>query len=926
MFALGAAVAGDAEPDQGATTSRIARIGTSSEIATTTRAASATRKPSAPPPLPSRRPAPLTTSLTTRQATTAPTRQQSAQRGRRVGAVEQEAGDEADHGGEHRHPAAGGAVRAGGAGEHPDRDADAELEQCRRKSTRENLTPGRVGVDPAHFRDDRMPEPPHRRRAHTSSRDLERYAGLFAERTAGDALLGDARPDGGHRAARGDLAGRRAARHLDLPAADLRRADDPDRPGVGGRGAPVRADRGLRGDRRLHPRGDGRRGDAARPRRRDRHHRRPAGDRPGLQDAGRSRRRGDLRGADLPGRGPGLLQLPGRRRSRSSATATGCRSRNSRTLLARLDARRAAAEVHLLGADLPEPGRGDDVAASGGGAWSSWPGSRELLVVEDNPYGLLRFGGEPLPPLYQLDGGDFVIYIGTFSKILSPGHPPRLGGGAAAGDGEDRARQAGRRPLHLDPDPVLRPRVLRRRRAGASTSRAWSSIYRGRRDAMVEALARALPGRRRPGPSRRAGSSSGRPCPTTSTPATCWRRRCATTSPSSPAQAAYVDGRGAQLDAAQLLRRRRGRDPRGNPPDRQGDRRAGRALRGPDGRAARRRRLLAASRRGRSPRTWCPSARPERAAREGRGAQRRPLAGARRLAALGGPGRGRAGAARPRGAAARRRRRPGQAADGRAARRRLRRPARRRRRGRHRAGAARDPRHPLHRARRRRLRALHGQGRWPSTRCARPASRPRTGSPSTRPPSASSAPPTRSAASRSGSASRSWSSPAAAARRSGSSSPPTAVEVPEALVSAFSYDDRVLLERFVEGRELAVSVLGDEALPVVEAIPGERRPLRLRGALRDRPHPLRLPGRARATTSGGGHRGGARRLRGARLLRLRPRRPDPRRRTARRCSRSTRSPASPTPASSPRPPRRPGCRFEQLVERILELALAPAAA
>ena len=45
-------------------------------------------------------------------------------------------------------------------------------------------------------------------------------------------------------------------------------------------------------------------------------------------------------------------------------------------------------------------------------------------------------------------------------------------------------------------------------------------------------------------------------------------------------------------------------------------------------------------------------------------------------------------------------------------------------------------------------------------------------------------------------------------------------EVPEALVSAFSYDNRVLLERFVEGRELAVSVLGGEALPIVEAIPG----------------------------------------------------------------------------------------------------------
>jgi D-alanine-D-alanine ligase len=49
----------------------------------------------------------------------------------------------------------------------------------------------------------------------------------------------------------------------------------------------------------------------------------------------------------------------------------------------------------------------------------------------------------------------------------------------------------------------------------------------------------------------------------------------------------------------------------------------------------------------------------------------------------------------------------------------------------------------------------------------------------------------------------------------------SASEVPAALVSAFSYDDRVLLERFVAGRELAVSVLGDEALPVVEAIPAE---------------------------------------------------------------------------------------------------------
>jgi D-alanine-D-alanine ligase len=44
-------------------------------------------------------------------------------------------------------------------------------------------------------------------------------------------------------------------------------------------------------------------------------------------------------------------------------------------------------------------------------------------------------------------------------------------------------------------------------------------------------------------------------------------------------------------------------------------------------------------------------------------------------------------------------------------------------------------------------------------------------------------------------------------------------EVPQALVAAFSYDGRVVLERYVEGRELAVSVLGAQALPIVEAIP-----------------------------------------------------------------------------------------------------------
>jgi D-alanine-D-alanine ligase len=49
----------------------------------------------------------------------------------------------------------------------------------------------------------------------------------------------------------------------------------------------------------------------------------------------------------------------------------------------------------------------------------------------------------------------------------------------------------------------------------------------------------------------------------------------------------------------------------------------------------------------------------------------------------------------------------------------------------------------------------------------------------------------------------------------------TAADVPAALVAAFSYDQKVLLERHVAGRDLAVSILGDEPLPVVEAVPRE---------------------------------------------------------------------------------------------------------
>jgi len=116
----------------------------------------------------------------------------------------------------------------------------------------------------------------------------------------------------------------------------------------------------------------------------------------------------------------------------------------------------------------------------------------EVLVVEDNPYGLLRYGGEPLPPLYQLDGGDYVIYLGTFSKILSPGI--RLGWAVA-------------------PPPVMEKVVLGKQASDLCTSTLtqyfvreyfaegrWREyiaslveIYRHRRDVMLESLEKHFP-------------------------------------------------------------------------------------------------------------------------------------------------------------------------------------------------------------------------------------------------------------------------------------------------------------------------------------------------------------------------------------------------------------------------------------------------
>lgn len=45
----------------------------------------------------------------------------------------------------------------------------------------------------------------------------------------------------------------------------------------------------------------------------------------------------------------------------------------------------------------------------------------KVPVLEDDPYGAIRFAGSPLPPLSSLDDAGLVISLGTFSKTLAPG-------------------------------------------------------------------------------------------------------------------------------------------------------------------------------------------------------------------------------------------------------------------------------------------------------------------------------------------------------------------------------------------------------------------------------------------------------------------------------------------------------------------------
>lgn len=115
----------------------------------------------------------------------------------------------------------------------------------------------------------------------------------------------------------------------------------------------------------------------------------------------------------------------------------------------------------------------------------------DLLIIEDNPYGLLTLEGSPMPALRSMDS-DNVIYLGSFSKTFAPGF--RIGWALAP--------HAVREKLVLAQESAtLAPPVFSQFAISAYLEEfdwrgqivAFRDMYRERRDAMLAGLAEHLP-------------------------------------------------------------------------------------------------------------------------------------------------------------------------------------------------------------------------------------------------------------------------------------------------------------------------------------------------------------------------------------------------------------------------------------------------
>ena len=171
------------------------------------------------------------------------------------------------------------------------------------------------------------------------------------------------------------------------------------------------------------------------------------------------------RGADL--RPPAEDPRPARSRGRARCRWTAKGSTRMRSSASSPRARRASST-------RSRPSRTRAAARSrpsGAAASSSSPRAHGVPVLEDDPYGLVRYEGEAPPSLYELEGGELVTYASSFSKTVAPG--VRVGWFVAPAELAARHRGAGGVHLHLAAVPDAGDRA-RADRPAARSSRTSS--------------------------------------------------------------------------------------------------------------------------------------------------------------------------------------------------------------------------------------------------------------------------------------------------------------------------------------------------------------------------------------------------------------------------------------------------------------------
>jgi DNA-binding transcriptional MocR family regulator len=115
----------------------------------------------------------------------------------------------------------------------------------------------------------------------------------------------------------------------------------------------------------------------------------------------------------------------------------------------------------------------------------------DLLIVEDNPYGLLRYEGDPIRPL-RAEESERVIYLGSFSKTLASG----LRVGWALAPHAVRAKLVLAAESAVLSHSMLSQLVVREYLATQpwrEQIKSFRELYRDRRDAMLSALPEMMP-------------------------------------------------------------------------------------------------------------------------------------------------------------------------------------------------------------------------------------------------------------------------------------------------------------------------------------------------------------------------------------------------------------------------------------------------